>query len=233
MSDGSDGAYQGVFLDFYGTLASGDVQAVEAVCQEVITDHGLQIAASELAVKWGLRYFQAIEACGADGGFRCLKQIEYETLIDTLQPLTGTISVDRYIADFNAYLARPTLYDEVPKVLAALHVPVCIVSNADDHELRAALAHHGLRFQFVVTSEHSRSYKPDAGIFLAALKLTGWSADRVLHVGDSLHSDIGGAQGVGIKAAWVNRAHRISDIGTATPDYAWNDLLPLAALTSA
>ena len=83
----------------------------------------------------------------------------------------------------------------------------------------------------MVSSESARSYKPEPRIFEAALALTGWSADRVVHVGDSLHSDIGGAHAAGLKAAWVNRTCRISDIGTGQPDFTWNDLRPLVTLT--
>lgn len=236
-SNGNNHRFDGVFLDFYGTLASGDVQAVEAICQEVITDHGLQFTAPELAKQWGHRYFAAIEdnngKTNGDGRrFRNLKQIETDTLIETIEPLCGRISVDHYIQSLNVYLAQPTLYEEVREVLAALRLPICIVSNADDEELLAAIEHHGLHFDYVVSSESSSSYKPDTGIFQAALDVTGWEADRVIHVGDSLHSDVGGAHAAGLKAAWVSRSIRISDIGTDTPDYTWTDLKPLIGLTS-
>jgi len=229
--DGAKIRWQGVFLDFYGTIASGDAQAVEAVCRQVIDDYGLTVDAPTLAVQWGQRYFAAVEAVNCEN-FQCLKQIERDTLIDALLPFTGRICVEKYIARFNEYLARPTIFEEVQEVLDALEVPVCVVSNADGHELRSAMAHHGLDIEFVVSSETARSYKPEPGIFKTALELTGWSPDRVVHVGDSLHSDVGGARGVGIKAAWVNRTCRIHDIGTAEPDYTWTDLRPLVALTS-
>lgn len=228
--DRGNGVWQGVFLDFYGTIASGDVQAVEDVCRQVIEEHGLQIDAPQLAVKWGMRFFAAVEEIGCST-FRCLKQIESETLVETISPFVGPIDVRPYIERFNAYLARPTIYEEVREVLGRLSVPVCIVSNADEQELRSALEHQDLRFEYVISSESAGSYKPEPGIFEAALALTGWSADHVIHVGDSLHSDVGGAQRVGLKTAWVNRTHRISDIGTAEPDHVWTDLRPLVALT--
>lgn len=220
---------QGVFLDFYGTLASGDRQAVESVCQSVIEDHHLGVSARELASTWGDHYFRAIE--GIDGSpFRLLVEIERDTLIDTLSPLIGRVDVAKYIDQFNAYLTCPTLFEESEEVLRSLRLPVCIVSNIDDHELRAALDHHRLPVDHVVTSESARSYKPEPRIFRHALELTGWSADRVLHVGDSLHSDVAGAHRAGIRAAWVNRGDRIKDIGTETPDYAWHDLRPLLGM---
>lgn len=220
---------QGIFLDFYGTLAGGDRQAVELICQAVIDDLGLTLSASDLAVRWGHRYFAAIEDC-RDHDFRNLVQIEYQTLIETVEPLAGAFDARPYVDRLSAYLADPPLFEEVPEVLAALRLPVCIVSNADDHELRLALDRHGLRFAHVVTSESTRSYKPHPGIFQVALARTGWSADRVVHVGDSLHSDVGGAKALGLKAAWLHRVDRISDIGTATPDFTWPDLRPLLSL---
>lgn len=220
---------QGIFLDFYGTLASGDRHAVESICQSVIDDHGLGVRAFELASTWGDHYFRAIE--GIDGGpFRLLVEIERDTLIDTLEPFLGRIDVSKYIDQFNAYLTRPSLFEESQEVLRTVRLPVCIVSNIDERELRAALDHHQLPVAHVVTSESARSYKPEPRIFQHALELTGWSADHVLHVGDSLHSDVGGAHRAGIKAAWVNRADRIKDIGTEKPDFAWHDLRPLLSM---
>ncbi|NLX14881.1 MAG: HAD family hydrolase [Phycisphaerales bacterium] len=220
---------QGIFLDFYGTLVGGDREAVEAVCQAVIDDHKLKASATEIAVDWGLKYFQAIESQNGDS-FRTLLQIEYDTLIDTIFPLTGRVEVGSYIRVLNEYLARPVLFEEVTEVLARLNIPVCIVSNADERELRLALDHLGLHFDRVVTSERAKCYKPNTGIFEYALELTGWAADRVVHVGDSLHSDVDGARRAGLRAAWVNRGDRISDIGNAVPDYTWSDLRPMTKL---
>jgi 2-haloalkanoic acid dehalogenase type II len=219
----------GVFLDFYGTLAAGDLEAVEGVCRCVLEEHGLDGCCSELARQWGVRYFVAIEEDCTDC-FRTLREIEHDTLIETCAGMVKDFDARPYIERLNAYLAKPSLFPEVKEVLAAMRLPVCIVSNADETEIRAAFEAHGLKFDYVVTSESARSYKPHPGIFRHALKLSGWAPQRVLHVGDSLHSDVGGASALGIRTAWVNRAQRISDIGTATPDYTWSDLRPLMRL---
>lgn len=221
--------FEGVFVDFYGTLAGGDRQAVEDVCRAVVDDYALQADAADLAGQWGDCYFAAIESLDGQG-FRLLSDLEHETLIETIRPLGVCIDATPYIAQLNAYLARPVLFDEVHEVLEGIRVPVCIVSNADEREIRMAIAHHGLRVDHIVTSEFARSYKPEPRIFQAALEVTGWSADRVLHVGDSLHSDVGGAHNAGIKAAWVHRSDRIKDIGTERPDFTWHDLRPLLTL---
>jgi 2-haloacid dehalogenase/putative hydrolase of the HAD superfamily len=223
---------EGVFLDFYGTVVGGDRLAVESVCQAVIDDYGLGTAAPELALDWGRRYFAAIQALNGDG-FRLLTHIERDTLVDTLEPLVGRIDVSAYIERLDAYLVRPPIFDEVRAVLAEIDIPICIVSNADDRELREAIRHLGLNFREVISSEAAKSYKPASAIFELALARTGWSQERVVHVGDSLYSDVGGARAVGLQTAWVCRADRIGDIGDARPDVVWPDLRPLTGLTRA
>jgi 2-haloacid dehalogenase/putative hydrolase of the HAD superfamily len=225
-NNGQGDGLQGIFLDFYGTLAAGDRQAVEAVCQRIIDDHGLDGCCTDLSVRWGLRYFAAIEE-DAPEAFRLLREIEHDTLIETCASMVEVFDALPYIEQLNSYLGSPPLFEEVKAVLDAIDLPVCIVSNADEREIRAAMEAHGLVFDYVVTSESARSYKPHPGIFRYALRLTGWHPSRVLHVGDSLHSDVEGARRLGIRTAWVNRADRISDIGTAEPDHTWADLRPL------
>lgn len=228
-NNGQNHQLEGIFLDFYGTVAAGDLQAVRSVCQQVVQDHNLDGCCEELARQWGLRYFAAIERDGADV-FRLLREIEHDTLVEVFCGMIENFDARPYIEKFNAYMAAPPLFPEVKQVLAALKLPVCIVSNADEREIRAALQNHELEVARVITSECARCYKPHPGIFRHALQATGWSPSRVLHVGDSLHSDVAGAQALGIRTAWVNRAERIGDIGTAIPDYTWLDLNPLQDL---
>lgn len=179
--------------------------------------------------QWGHDYFDAITAINGNG-FKTLAEIEHETLISTLEPLVGRVDVRPFLASFEAYLIEPPLFDDVREALDACRLPICIVSNADDDELRAAIASHDLAFDHIVSSEAARSYKPAPGIFARALEITGFSAGRVLHVGDSLHSDVGGAQALGLRTAWVCREGRIGDIGNARPDLTWSDLTPLRDL---
>lgn len=229
------GKFAGVFLDFYGTVAAGDRRAVQAICQRIVDDHGLAergIEVGTLMDEWGRRYFEAVE-CPDGMPFRTLFEIERDTLVQTLHPLLGRVEVRAYTDMFTQYLSKPPLFEEVREVLSRCPLPVCVVSNADERELRAAAEYHDLRFAGIISSEAARSYKPSPAIFQYALRRMAWSADRILHVGDSLHSDVAGAHAAGIKVAWVERAERILDIGTDQPDFIWTDLRPLLMLNGA
>jgi 2-haloacid dehalogenase len=219
----------GVFLDMYGTLTDGDRAAVEATCAEIIRDTGIGLSARELGITWGERFFSTMEHANGEN-FRTLVCLETETLQETMAVLGVTLEPERYIARLTAYWRRPALQAEAREFLARFRLPICIVSNADRADIEAALAYHRLRPAAVVTSEETRSYKPDARIFEVALQRTGWRRAHVLHVGDSLHSDVGGAAAVGLRTGWVNRVQRIHDIGNHAPDYEFADLLDLCAL---
>lgn len=217
----------GIFLDLYGTLTTGDREAVERTCARIVADTGLPLTAGELSVVWGERFLTALESCSGDS-FLTLAELEGRTLVETLAAYGRAADPGPYVGMLVEYWRHPPLQPEVGDFFAAFKYPVCIVSNADRTDAEAALAGHGLRVEALVTSEDTRSYKPDPRIFEVALQRTGWRRERVMHVGDSLHSDVAGARAAGLCAGWLNRAQRIHDIGTASPDHEFSDLLDLA-----
>jgi len=141
------------------------------------------------------------------------------------------VTAQIYAEQLREYWQAPPLYEDALSFLQDCPVPVCIVSNADDADVLAIVQKFELPVAHVVTSERARSYKPDRRIFETALAETGWRANRVIHCGDSLHSDIGGAISAGIRSIWLNRAHRIHDIGTHVPHREIETLHDLLKLT--
>lgn len=221
----------GVFMDLYGTLTAGDRQAVETTCAQVVRDSGAATDARELSIVWGERFFHALDLYNGED-FLNLAQLESKTLIDTMAAYGVRIDPEPYVQMLVGYWRDPPLQPETLEFLSAFRRPICVVSNADRADAEIALARHGIKVAGLVTSEDTRSYKPDRAIFEAALKQTGWRRDRVIHVGDSLHSDVGGAMAVGVRSGWLNRVHRIHDIGTHTPDHEFADLTEFAAFVN-
>ena len=79
-----------------------------------------------------------------------------------------------------------------------------ILSNVDDDLLAGTLKHFTVPFDFVVTAERVRSYKPGTEHFEETRGIIG--ADREwLHVAASQYHDIEPALRLGIKTVWVNR----------------------------
>jgi 2-haloacid dehalogenase/putative hydrolase of the HAD superfamily len=107
-----------------------------------------------------------------------------------------------------AHWQRPPVFDDARVFLEQVPLPVLVVSNIDRRDIEAAIGHHSLRFDAVLTSEDVRSYKPRPELFRAAAETAGAPLDRLLHVGDSPASDIAGANRLGIPVAWVNRSQK-------------------------
>ena len=126
------------------------------------------------------------------------------------------------------YRAHPVLFPESRSVLAKCRVPVCLVSNIDNSEIQSALRHLNLFFDYVVTSEDCRSYKPRPEIFERALALLKLKAGEVLQVGDSYQGDIAGAGSIGIRTLWINRRKRQLPDEGLQPDFTAADLTGLS-----
>jgi 2-haloalkanoic acid dehalogenase type II len=85
----------------------------------------------------------------------------------------------------------------------AMKYKLGILSNVDNDLLSGTLKNFVVSFDFLVTAENVRSYKPRPKHFLEAKKIIG---DRSwLHVAASLYHDIDPASKLGIPAVWVNR----------------------------
>ena len=114
-------------------------------------------------------------------------------------------------------LAEATfMVDGARELLDALHrkVPMALVTNGISAVQRSRLARSGVGdyFDVVMISDEIGVQKPDPGIFRRALELVGTTpGDRVIMIGDGLHSDIRGAIAAGIDSCWFNLRGRPAD----------------------
>ena len=134
---------------------------------------------------------------------------------------------------FHDTLSSAVAYPDTRPALERLRpcFRLCVVSNADDDHLHHALAENRLdMFEFILSSEAARSYKPRRPIFeLAAAKL-GLPPERVLYVGDSPVMDVLGARNAGMPVAWLNRGGIARPERVPAPEVEIADLLALAEI---
>jgi HAD superfamily hydrolase (TIGR01509 family) len=105
-----------------------------------------------------------------------------------------------------------TLYPDVLPTLAALgsRYTLGLISNGNTYPQRIGLEG---RFRFVIFAQDVGAAKPDARPFHAALGQLGLAPHELLHVGDSLRTDVAGARGVGALSVWLNREGRAGEMG--------------------
>src|SRR3954452_6233158 len=124
--------------------------------------------------------------------------------------------------------------DTTPALLRAHEagLKLVIVSNTDRDIIEHSLRHIEAPIDAVVTAEDVGSYKPGLAHFERTLEVTGVPAEQSLHVAFGFKYDIGPAQQLGFRSAWVNRRGEPKP-GPASPDLEWPDLWGLAELSDA
>ena len=212
-----------LLLDFYGTVVEEDDVLIGQICNSIAEASPLAVTSAEIGSYWG-RVFGQLCAESFGSAFRPQKKVERLSLQRVLKHFECDLDPDALSQVLYEYWSRPVIYPESKGVLAQCKMPICLVSNIDNAEIYSALRFHDLRFDLVVTSEESRAYKPRREMFEKALSLLGLSGNQVLHVGDSLSSDVRGAKALDIPVLWVNRRGKRTPGGKDTPDYTSTDL---------
>ena len=109
------------------------------------------------------------------------------------------------------------LYPDVLSTLDTLadRYALGLLSNGNSYPEHCGL---GERFSFVVFSQGVGFEKPDERIFEVACRQAGCTPRELIHVGDSLESDVQGAKRVGAVSVWLNRERKPRESGIV-PDF--------------
>jgi putative hydrolase of the HAD superfamily len=86
------------------------------------------------------------------------------------------------------------------------HFTLHIITNGFQESQHIKMEKSGLTpyFQNIITSDKIGVNKPDAKIFMEAMRLAGSKRENSLMIGDNLHADILGAKGVGMDQVFFN-----------------------------
>jgi 2-haloalkanoic acid dehalogenase type II len=103
-----------------------------------------------------------------------------------------------------------------------------ILSNVDDELIEKTRRHFTVEFDFVVTAEQVRSYKPGHAHFIEAIRRAG--GRPILHAAQSYFHDVVPANQLGIPVVWVNRNGEKASEGGPQPTGEVHNLTELADL---
>ena len=195
-----------VFIDFYGTLVFEDGEIVSKISDRIYQSGNAQ-SASQVGSYWWERFKNLFENSYGEN-FRTQRDLEIQSLVETINHFGSSEDGIKLSNEMFEYWVKPPIFEESKQFLDSCPVPVYVVSNIDRADVLQAIDYHGLKPAGVFTSEDAKSYKPRKELFEFALKSTGLSADEVVHIGDSLSSDVAGASAALISAIWVNRSNR-------------------------
>jgi len=103
--------------------------------------------------------------------------------------------------------ANMSSHREVREALGRLKTQykLAIFTNSDDDLIAPTVERIGVPFDYVITAEQARSYKPSRGIFEYAYRQMGVAPEETVHVAMGMYTDMKACHELGLRAIWVNR----------------------------
>lgn len=208
-----------IFLDYTGTMVREDGDDTKKLIDFFMTNSDLNQPTEAVSMVW-----------------RLVKKYEMDSYLDSF--LTEDEIVDEIIrvceekyhlhGDF-AYLhatwqeswIHAPLFDDVRPFFEQCPYPIYVITNDGERYLRKSMEEKGLAPAGLISAETVKAYKPHKEIFEEALKVAGCDKNEVVHIGDSVQSDIVGAENAGIKGILLNRRNETIDSGIISA----NDLM--------
>ena len=192
------------FVDFYGTVVHEDGEVIKKITK-IICETGKGENPSDIDFFWW-KDFQTMFMNSYGDSFETQRMLEEKSLVHTLVQFNSNANAKELSEMMFAHWVKPPIFEDSKEFFEKSNLPIYIVSNIDTADILQAISYHNLHPAGVFTSEDAKSYKPRKELFELALKRTGLKADEVIHIGDSVSSDVNGAAGVGIRALWLNRS---------------------------
>ena len=192
-----------LFVDFYGTVVHEDGAVIKVITQ-MIKDTGDGSDTSDIGSFWW-NDFQTMFFNSFGDVFETQRELERKSLDHTIERFSSSADAIKLSDMMFEHWMKPPIFEESKEFFSKSPIPVYIVSNIDTSDIMCAIEYHGLNPTGVFTSEDARAYKPRRELFELALSETGLKPDEVIHIGDSISSDVKGASALGIKTLWLNR----------------------------
>jgi 2-haloacid dehalogenase len=107
-------------------------------------------------------------------------------------------------------------HPEVPDALRRLRqrYKLAIFTNSDDDLIAPTVARIGVPFDYVITAEQARAYKPSRQLFEHGYRTMGVRPDETVHVAMGMYWDMKARHELGLRGIWVNRRGE-----TGNPDW--------------
>lgn len=192
-----------IFMDFYGTTAYENGPIALKVVQRICRNSNAESAEEVFRYWWKTFKEKLMDANGEN--FRTQHEVALDNFRDLLEHFDSPENAEELLERMEEHWCTTPIYDDARTFLEQVKLPVYFVTNSDDKYVYESLRMHDLHPKGVITSEQAKYSKPRKEIFLYALEKTGLKPEEVIHIGDSLQSDVICPGLAGIKSIWLNR----------------------------
>jgi 2-haloacid dehalogenase len=217
-------------FDCYGTLIDWEAGLLAAL-RAPLGSRGIEAPDDALLEAFG-RHESELEA----GAYKPYREI-LAGVLDAMLAHHGAEATKEERAAFGGSVADWPPFPDSVAALARLHerFKLGVITNCDDDLFAASEAKLGVTFDWVVTAQQAKRYKPNPRGFELMFERVGLPPSRILHVAQSLFHDHVPAQRLGLSTVWVDRRAGRQGSGAtppaeASPDLTVPDMATLASL---
>ncbi len=215
-------------FDCYGTLIDWETGILETL-RPIFAAHRIDAAPDRV-----LELYGELESEVERGEYREYKTV-LRLVLEGLGARFGFVPTPEELHRFSTSVKDWPPFPDSSPALQALHrkYRLAIISNIDDDLFAFSAERLQVPFDWIITAQQAKSYKPSLNNFRLAFERIGVPQNRILHVAQSLFHDIAPANKLGVSTVWVNRRHDKEGFGAtplarAHPDFEVPDLRTLA-----
>jgi 2-haloacid dehalogenase len=206
-------------FDCYGTLIDWET-GIWAALHPALARHRV-----DMSVENALELYGALESDAERGPYRDYKSV-LRSVLAGFGARLGFAPTPEDMESFAASVKDWPAFQDSPRALQALRTKyrLAVISNIDDDLFAFSAQRLQVSFDWVITAQQVKSYKPSLDNFRVAFERIGAPPAKILHVAQSLYHDIAPAKELGLSTVWVNRRHGKPGTGATPPAPARPDL---------
>ena len=192
-----------VFTDYTGTMVKEDEPNTRELLGYFMTHSDIKDPAQALKIVWGK--VKEIEAVSFGDAFAAIDE-RTDRILSYLVENCGLKGDLKYMHEiWSRIWVHAPLFEDVKPFFERTKLPIYVLSNDDMCYLEESMKLKDLKPAGIISSEMARACKPNRAIFEKALETAGVSADEVVHIGDSITSDVEPAKKMGITPIYLSR----------------------------
>ncbi|MCJ7711789.1 MAG: haloacid dehalogenase type II [Chloroflexi bacterium] len=212
--------FDALTFDTYGTLIDWERGILNAL-QVVLSRDDVSLTENEL-----LELYAKHEAEVERGVYRTYREV----LAASVRGLCADLGVDppeAVVADFSASVPQWPAFPDSAGALRRLagRYRLGVLTNCDDDLFAGSNRRLGVTFDWIVTAQQARGYKPSTHNFELLFATVDVPRERILHVAQSLFHDHVPAKALGMTTVWIDRRHDKPGSGATPPADAAPDLV--------
>ncbi len=195
-----------IFIDYTGTMVKEDEPYTRELIAYFMAHSNLKSPGEILKVVWSK--VKEIESESHGDSFEGV-DVRTDRIIEYCRENCGLQGDFKYMHEvWSKIWVHAPLYEDVKPFFERAKLPIYVLTNDDLCYVEESMRLKGLKPAGIISAETAKACKPDPAIFKKALEVAGVSESEVIHIGDSVTSDVEPAVKLGITPIYLSRGKK-------------------------